>query len=148
MKKILVSTFVVFVFMVSVVFARGPMPPPPLAPENPYYQINPTASPTPGTCGGAGHTTMSIDYKNGTRQEVTLDGNCAASWVLPPSGYYTNVNLKVIQHTGAHYGITWTSTKWAEGLVPLITQQDGAIDFISCDLDSLGVYCMFGSQFQ
>ena len=136
MKKILVSTFVVLILMVSVAFARGPMPPPPVTPENPYYD------------NGTVTTTATIDYRLGGRQVITLNGNVTVSWVLPPTGYYTEVILKVIQHAGVHYNITWVGTKWQQGLVPLITQDDGAIDFISCDLDNAGVYCTYGSRFQ
>jgi hypothetical protein len=133
MKTFLISLFLIL--MVSAAFAGGPLPPPPVTPEEPYYS------------NGVGTTTKLIDYKNAAVQTLTLGGNCSVSWVLPPSGYRTSVVLKITQNTGAHYNITWVGTAWQEGLVPLITQNDAGVDFISCYVDDTGAYCTFGSDF-
>jgi hypothetical protein len=65
--------------------------------------------------------------------------------VLPLTGFASGVILKITQATGAHYNITWTATKWDSGFVPLITQTDGAVDFISVYLDSTGAYATTGN---
>jgi hypothetical protein len=96
---------------------------------------------------GVSGASKTIDYKNATAQIITLSANCTISWTLPSSGYGSFVTIKVIQHTGVHYNITWNATKWDQGLVPLITQADGAVDFINCYLDSTSAYCTFGSDF-
>lgn len=132
MKKILISILFIL-FIACPVLALPPVPLP--GPQQTVYD------------NGIVSTTGTIDYRNGAIQWLTLGGNCTVSFVLPPAGYVTTVAIKVIQHAGAHYNITWTSTKWEEGLVPLITQNDSAVDFISCYLDTTGAYCTYGSDF-
>jgi hypothetical protein len=131
MKKYLV----LIILLSTLIFASMGwcVPPIPSAPLGPIYNN--------GTC----TTTMTIDYRKGQSQEVALGGSCTVSWILPPSGFCSSIALKVTQHTGAHYNIIWTATKWDSGLVPLITQTDGAVNFINCYLDNNGAYCTSGS---
>lgn len=96
-----------------------------------------------GTC----TTTKTVSAANGSVQKVTLGAVCAVSWTQPTSGT-AKILLKVIQATGTHYNITWTSTKWPSAAPPTITATDAAVDIISCYLDGSSVYCVPSQDFR
>lgn len=96
---------------------------------------------------GDSGSSKTINANNGKIQKLTLTAACAVSWTQPTSGT-VNVLLKIVQATGTHYNITWTSTLWPAATPPTITATDGAIDIISCYLDGTSVFCVPNQDFR
>jgi hypothetical protein len=91
-----------------------------------------------GTC----TTAATISAANGTRQKITLTDaqTCTLSFTQPASGTMV-VGVKVIQSASGAFAGLISGGKWPGGTIPVITSSSGAVDFISCYLDSTNAYC-------
>ena len=97
---------------------------------------------------GSGGSSQTISAANGPYQTITLSANLTVSWTQPTLGS-TIIRLKITQaSSGGPYTVTWNSTKWPGGQVPIMSTAASAVDWYSCLLDGTNTWCTAGQAFQ
>jgi hypothetical protein len=94
---------------------------------------------------GNSGTAKTINWNNGQKQKVTMNGNCTFTFTAPP-GACSGLVLRVIQDaTGGRTAIWPGTVKWSSGGgAPLLTGSTLAIDLFGAYYDGTNYYMSYG----
>jgi hypothetical protein len=101
---------------------------------------------------GNSGTSKMIDWTNGNKQKVTINGSCTFTFTAP--GGPANLVLRAVHDNSATvYNETWPSSspgkvKWPSGSAPPLTDTANAVDIVSCYYDGTDYNCQAGLAFQ
>lgn len=95
---------------------------------------------------GNSGTAITIDWKLGQKQKLTLTGNATLTFTAPRGP--CNLILKVVQDATGSRTITWPSAvKWPGGTAPTLTTTASATDIIALYYDGTNYYSQASLNF-